>query len=159
MNFALPTILPAFLRHVARRRRAMPATMESIPDYVARRAALLTPEHLDALRAELPELRAGLTAIRAPGFPHLPAQLELLSAFLCDALDGTSPSCEAARNETAFALHYFANEDDFIPDEVPEIGYADDSAVVRAVLTRHRDLFREYCRSRRLPWSRVTLAP
>ena len=159
MNLALPNLLPAFLRHVARRRPGTPGTVESIPDYVERRAARLTPEHLDALRAGLPGLRVGFAAISAPGFPHLRAQLELLSDFLGDALDGTCPSCEAARNETALALHYVANEADLIPDGVPEIGYADDSAVVRAVLARHRSLFHDYCRSRKLPWSRVTLAP
>jgi len=56
-------------------------------------------------------------------------------------------------------LRYTAKNTDIIPDHVPEIGYADDSLIVRTVLERHRDVFRDYCRFREIRWSKITLAP
>jgi hypothetical protein len=38
-----------------------------------------------------------------------------------------------------------AKEADIIPDFVPEIGYADDSLIVRTVLERHQELFHDHC--------------
>jgi uncharacterized membrane protein YkvA (DUF1232 family) len=56
-------------------------------------------------------------------------------------------------------LRYVDNRTDIIPDEVPGIGYADDSLVVRTVLKRHRELFIDYCRFRNIRWPTVTVAP
>jgi uncharacterized membrane protein YkvA (DUF1232 family) len=66
---------------------------------------------------------------------------------------------DASRKETAFALRYAAKEIDIIPDFVPEIGYADDSLIVRTVLSRHQDVFRDYCRFRKIRCSKISLAP
>ena len=66
---------------------------------------------------------------------------------------------EASRKETAFALRYTAEEADIIPDFVPDIGYADDSVIVRTVLDRHQFPFREYCKFRKIRWSNNYLAP
>src|SRR5215510_8104587 len=54
-----------FLRRISRRRRSAPNGVESISEYVEHRAALLTPEHLDELRADLPLLNARFAAIAA----------------------------------------------------------------------------------------------
>src|SRR6202043_675820 len=111
---------------------------------VAQRAALLTTEHLDELRTELPLLNLRFAAIVAPQFPHLQQQLKVLVDFFEDTADGAFPVVsDASRKETAFALRYTAKETDIIPDVVPEIGYADDSLIVRTVLGRHRDVFRD----------------
>jgi hypothetical protein len=40
--------------------------------------------------------------------------------------------------EVAFAVHYFLKESDLIPDETPEIGLADDFAIVNRVFSRNR---------------------
>jgi uncharacterized membrane protein YkvA (DUF1232 family) len=61
--------------------------------------------------------------------------------------------------ETALALRCVANRIDLIPGDVPDIGYADDSLVVRTVLKRHCELFIDYCRFRHLRRSAVTLSP
>ena len=149
-----------FLRRISRRRRSAKYGVESISEYVEQRAALLTPEQLDELRAELPLLNVRFAAIGVPQFPHLRQQLKLLADFFEDAVDGVFPAgSDASRKETAFALGYTAKETDIIPDFVPEIGYADDSIIVRTVLSRHEDIFCDYCRFRKIHWSRISFAP
>jgi uncharacterized membrane protein YkvA (DUF1232 family) len=149
-----------FLRRVSRRRRSAQCGVESIAEYIERHAALITPEQLGELRKELPLLKLRLAAIEVPRFPHLPAQLKLLTDFLKDTFhDVFPPSSEAARKETAFALRYTAKEVDIIPDSIDEIGYADDSLVVRTVLSRHEDVFRDYCRFRKIRWSNSFVSP
>ena len=66
---------------------------------------------------------------------------------------------DASRKETAFALGYAAKETDVIPDLIPEIGYADDSIIARTVLSRHEDIFRDYCRFRKIRWSKISFGP
>lgn len=149
-----------FLRRISRRRLSAQDRVESFSEYVEWRAAQLTPEHLDELRANLPLLQVQFAAIEAPQFPHLPQQLKLLADFFEDTADGVFPhASEVSRKETAFALRYTAIETDIIPDFIPEIGYADDSLIVRTVLSRHQEIFREYCRFRRIRWSKISLAP
>jgi uncharacterized membrane protein YkvA (DUF1232 family) len=149
-----------FLRRISRRRRSAPNGVESISEYVEWRAALLTPEHLAELRTELTLLKVRFAAIAAPQFPHLQQQLKLLVDFFQDTADGIFPAgSDASRKEIAFALRYTAKETDIIPDCVPEIGYADDSLIVRTVLSRHQDVFRDYCRFRKIRWSKISLAP
>ena len=149
-----------FLRRISHRRSARDG-IESISDYVQWRAAMLTSEQLDALlRKELPLLNLRFAAIVAAQFPHLRRQLRLLAHFLEDSSGGAFPAAsEASRKETAFALRYTAAEADIIPDSVPDIGYADDSLIVRTVLDRHQLLFREYCKFRKMRWSNTYLSP
>jgi uncharacterized membrane protein YkvA (DUF1232 family) len=149
-----------FLRRISRRRLSAQGGVESITDYVEWRAAQLTPEHLAELRTDLPLLKIQFAVIAVPQFPHLQQQLKLLTDFFEDTADGVFPSgSDASRKETAFALRYAAQEIDIIPDFVPEIGYADDSLIARTVLSRHQDIFRDYCHLRKLRWSKISLAP
>jgi hypothetical protein len=148
------------LRRISRRRRSAKYGVASISEYVERRAALLTPKQLDELLAKLPLLNVRFAAIEAPQLPYLQEQLKLLADFFEDTADGVfPPGSEVSRKEAAFALSYTAKETDIIPDFVPEIGYADDSLIVRTVLIRHEDIFREYCRFRRIRWSKISFAP
>ena len=160
MNSANERSSLAFLRRISRPRNSAGDTVESIPEYVEHRATLLTPEYLDDFLRELPLLHIQFAGIVAPRFPHLLAQLKLLSDFFEDSADGVFPGVFlAARKETALALRYTAKNTNIIPDHVSEIGYADDSLIVRTVLKRHRGLFRDYCRFRKIRWSKITLAP
>jgi len=118
------------------------------------------PEQLDELRADLPLLNVRFASIAVPQFPHLRHQLKLLADFFEDTADGVFPAgSDASRKETAFALGYTAKETDIIPDFIPEIGYADDSLIVRTVLSRHEEIFHDYCRFRKIRWSRISFAP
>jgi hypothetical protein len=126
-----------FLRRISRRRRSAPNGVESISEYVAQRAALLTTEHLDKLRTELPLLNLRFAAIVAPQFPHLQQQLKVLADFFEDTADGVFPvGSDASRKETAFALRYTAEETDIIPDVVPEIGSATTAVFEKFVARR-----------------------
>jgi len=147
-----------FLRRISRRRRSAPYGIESISQYIERCAALLTAEHLAELQRDLALLKVQFAAVAVPQFPHLPQQLKLLIDFFEDTADGLFPDgSEASRKEAAFALRYAAKEIDIIPDFVPEIGYADDSLLVRTVLSRHQDIFRDYCHFRKICWSKLSL--
>jgi uncharacterized membrane protein YkvA (DUF1232 family) len=149
-----------FLRRISRRRRSAKNGVQSISEYVEQHAALLTPEQLDELRADLPLLNLRFAATAVPQFPHLQQQLKLLADFFEDTTDGVFPAwSDASRKETAFALGYTAKETDIIPDLIPEIGYADDSIIVRTVLRRHEDIFRDYCRFRKIRLSKISFAP
>ena len=149
-----------FLRRISRRRRSAKHGVESISEYVEQHAALLLPEQMDKLRADLPLLNLRFAAIAVPQFPHLQQHLKLLADFFEDTADGVfQAGSDASRRETAFALRYTAKETDIIPDFVPEIGYADDSLIVRTVLSRHQDVFRAYCGFRKIRWSKISFAP
>jgi uncharacterized membrane protein YkvA (DUF1232 family) len=149
-----------FLRRISKRRRSAQCGVESISEYVEQSASLLTPEHLDEVGRELPILNLQFAALSVRQFPHLQQQLKLLTDFLEDTATGVFPDgSEASRKETAFALRYMVKEVDIIPDSVPEIGYADDSLIVRTVLSRHQDVFRDYCRFRKTRWSKISFAP
>ena len=149
-----------FLRRISRRRPSAKYGVESIAEYVEQRAALLTAEQLDELRAAMPLLNLRFAAIGVSQFPHLQQQLKLLADFFEDTDDGVFPAAsDASRKETAFAISYTAKETDIIPDFIPQIGYADDSIIVRTVLSRHEDIFRDYCRFRKIRWSKISFSP
>ena len=149
-----------FLRRVSRRRRSTQRSVASISEYIEQCAALLSSEELYDLRTALPVLNLQFAAIEAPQFPHLQQQLKLLADFFEDTADGVFPAgSDASRKETAFALRYAAKETDIIPDFVPEIGYADDSLIVRTVLSRHQDVFHDYWRFRKIRWENSIFAP
>jgi hypothetical protein len=106
-----------FLRRISKRRRSAQHGVESISEYVEHRAALLTPEHLDELRAELPLLNVQFAAITVP--PHLQQQLKLLTDFLEDTADGVFPEVlqVCSRAECRVDDRYLARRSEKIENE------------------------------------------
>ena len=61
--------------------------------------------------------------------------------------------------QAVFALIYSHKKVGIIPDTVLNLGRADDSSVVRAVLIQNEKVFAIYAASQDLEWSRITSEP
>jgi uncharacterized membrane protein YkvA (DUF1232 family) len=62
----------------------------------------------------------------------------------------------AALAEALFGLMYLLKGTDIIPDDLPG-GFADDSAVLRAVLSGHGEEFNRYAAHAGISFSRISL--
>jgi uncharacterized membrane protein YkvA (DUF1232 family) len=58
--------------------------------------------------------------------------------------------------QAVFALTYAHKKVDVIPDLIPNLGRADDSSVVRAVLIQNEKWFAKYAAAMSFDWSRIT---
>jgi len=117
---------------------------------------LVVREDSAGLRSGLADLRQKISDLR-PAHPQLARQLDFLTKFFASDA-ARDPECvrhlpEAVCNEVAFALFYTAKDMDLIPDDLPDVGYRDDCAVVATVLTRHAAFFEQYCAAHRLEWA------
>ncbi|HEY8900059.1 MAG TPA: YkvA family protein [Chthoniobacterales bacterium] len=123
-----------------------------IQDFVTRGGQRVTPAAIVRLEQELPLVLAKLTTADPPQQPHLLDQAQFLVRFVEDCLENHySPADLAALTESIFALIYLHKGTDIIPDEIPEIGYEDDSAVMRAVLLGHRAEFARFAGHNGMP--------
>src|SRR5271166_3862051 len=114
--------------------------MSEIVNFVNRGAGAITPAIMEKVLRQLPQWKLEFTQIRAPLFPHLVDQLE----FLADAV---------------VALLYTHKKVGIIPDSVLNLGRADDSSIVRAVLIQNEKAFAIYASAQGLDWNKVTSAP
>lgn len=131
-----------------------------IAQFVEHGASRITPHVIQSLLHKLPMLKAEFTQINEPLLPHLIDQLEFLADAVEDVADGSYPHMSYQAFATAaFALVYAHKAVDIIPDELPGFGHADDSAVVRYVLTRYKTEFEAYAISREVDWNIITTAP
>lgn len=131
--------------------------MAEIVDYVNRGATQITPQVVEHLLRRLPLWKAEFTQIHAPKFPHLARQLEFLTEAVEDAADGAYKELPyVALAAAVFALIYAHRKTDLIPDCLSDIGRADDSSVVRAVLIQHEKAFARYAAHRGRDWARIT---
>jgi len=108
----------------------------------------------------LPQWKLEFTQIYEPLFPHLVDQLE----FLADAVEDTTEGAYKelpyiAFAQSLFALVYAHKKVGIIPDSVLNLGRADDSSVVRAVLIQNEKAFAVYAASQNVEWSRITSQP
>src|SRR5579872_1553203 len=109
--------------------------MPEIAKFVDRGASLITPSIMASVHKKLPYLKLKFTEINDPAFPHLIDQLEFLANVIEDFTEGVEQDLPyATAAAAAFALIYAHRQFDLIPDSIPENGYSDDSAIVRAVL-------------------------
>src|SRR5213080_5276393 len=134
--------------------------MSEFAEYVNHGASLVTPRVVEHVLRQVPLWKVEFTQIRAPKFPHLVDQLE----FLADAVEDTAEGAYKdlpyiAFAQAVFALLYAHKKVGIIPDSVLNLGRADDSSVVRAVLIQNEKAFAIYAASQDLEWSRITSQP
>lgn len=131
--------------------------MSEIVEFVHHNAARVSPKILQGIHAKLPQLKLEFAEIHAPKYPHLVDQLEFLADVIEDYAedaDGDIPYFVLA--EACFALAYAHKQDDLIPSHVPDVGYADDSSVVRTVLIENEKVLSEYAKRHGLDWDEIT---
>jgi len=136
------------------------SSMPEIVEFVNRGAATITPANVEKLIRHLPQWKLEFTQIYEPLFPHLADQLEFLANAVEDAAEGAYKDLPyVAFAQAAFALIYSHKKVGIIPDSVLNLGRADDSSVVRAVLIQNEKAFAIYAASQNIEWSRITSQP
>ncbi len=134
--------------------------MSALSEYIDFGTRKITPKSVEMFRRLLPQLQLKTVEIEAPQQPHLVRQIEFLTRFVEDCADNVwkdYPFVTFA--EALFALMYLLRGVDIIPDMIPEIGYSDDSSLVRGVLSRSEKHFTEYAEANSLAWESVTTEP
>src|SRR4249920_1898818 len=115
--------------------------MSEIAKFVNRGAASITPSVAEKVLRHLPQWKLEFTQINAPKFPHLVDQLEFLADAVEDFAEGAYKDLPyVAVAQAVFALTYAHKKIDVIPDLIPNLGRADDSSVVRAVLIQNEQV-------------------
>jgi uncharacterized membrane protein YkvA (DUF1232 family) len=134
--------------------------MADIANLMHRGTAAITPNILKGVHKKLPFLKLKFTELDDPAFPHLTDQLEFLADVVEDFAEGVEedlPYVTVAAS--VFALLYAHRQLDLFPNAIPEVGLADDSAVVRAVLIEHEKVLAAYAERHKMKWDAITLDP
>ena len=125
-----------------------------------RGAAAVTPTVVDKVLRALPQWKLEFTQIYEPLFPHLGQQLDFLANAVEDFAEGAYKELPLyAIAQATFALLYAHKKVGIIPDAVLNLGRADDSSVVRAVLIPNEKAFAVYAAAQDLDWTRITSQP
>jgi uncharacterized membrane protein YkvA (DUF1232 family) len=131
--------------------------MSEIAKFVNRGAATITPAVAEKVLRHLPQWKLEFTQINAPKFPHLVDQLEFLADAVEDATEAAYKELPfVAVAQAVFALIYAHKKMGVIPDSVLELGRADDSSVVRAVLIQNEPSFAIYAGKQGVDWRKIT---
>src|ERR1700692_1284444 len=134
--------------------------MSEIVNFVNRGAASITPAIAEKVMRQLPQWKLEFTQIHAPLFPHLVDQLEFLANAVEDVVEGAYKELPyAATAQAVFALIYSHKKVGVIPDSVLNLGYADDSSVVRAALIQNEKAFAIYAGTQGVDWQKITSQP
>jgi uncharacterized membrane protein YkvA (DUF1232 family) len=124
-----------------------------LTNFIQSEACGLSPADLDRLIVDLPVLRERSTKIPSQTYPYLSDQLEFLSLVVKDRVAALNRDLTAQTvAEAAFALLYFQNPTDLIPDSIPGMGLLDDAMIVSMVLRRHEHAFKRSSHSYKLQW-------
>ena len=134
--------------------------MSEIAKFVNNGSSSVTPAMAEKILHHLPQWKLEFTQINAPKFPHLVDQLEFLADAVEDAIDGAYKDLPyTAIAQSVFALIYAHKKMGIIPDGILELGRADDSSVVRAVLIHNEKAFAIYAGSQGINWEKITSRP
>ena len=134
--------------------------MSEIAKFVNRGSASITPAIAEKVLRLLPQWKLEFTQINAPRFPHLVDQLEFLADAVEDAVEGAYKELPfTGVAQAVFALIYAHKKTGMIPESVLELGRADDSSVVRAVLIQNEKDFAIYAGKQGVDWRRITSQP
>jgi uncharacterized membrane protein YkvA (DUF1232 family) len=134
--------------------------MSEIAKFVNRGSASITPAVAEKVLRHLPQWKLEFTQISAPKFPHLVDQLEFLADAVEDAVEGAYkelPYIGVA--QAVFALVYAHKKMSILPEMVMDLGRADDSSVVRAVLIQNEKDFAIYAGKQGVDWRKITSQP
>ena len=131
--------------------------MPEIANFVNNGAAAITPALAEKVLRQLPQWKLEFTQISAPKFPHLVDQLEFLADAVEDAVEGAYKELPyAAVAQAVFALVYAHKKMSIIPESILNLGRADDSSVVRAVLIQNEKAFAVYAGTQGIDWRQIT---
>ena len=134
--------------------------MPEIAKFVNNGATSITPAVAEKILRQLPQWKLEFTQISEPKFPHLVDQLEFLANAVEDALEGAYKDLPfTAIAQGLFALLYAHKKMGIIPDSVLDLGRADDSSVVRAVLIQNEKVFAVYAGAQGVNWQKITNRP
>ena len=131
--------------------------MSEIVKFVNRGAASINPALARKVLRQLPQWKLEFTQINAPNFPHLVDQLEFLTDAVEDAVEGAYMELPyIAVAQAVFALLYAHRKMSVIPEGILEMGGADNSSVVRAVLIQNEKSFAIYAGKQGVDWRQIT---
>ena len=134
--------------------------MSEIAKFVNNGSASITAAIAEKVLRHLPQWKLEFTQIRAPQFPHLVDQLEFLADAVEDSIEGAYKELPyAAIAQAVFALLYAHKKIGIIPESILELGRADDSSVVRAVLIQNEKAFAIYAGMQGIDWRKITSQP
>jgi hypothetical protein len=131
--------------------------MSEIAKFVNHGSASITPAVAQKVLRQLPQWKLEFTQISAPKFPHLVNQLEFLADAVEDVIEGAYKELPfVAIAQAVFALIYAHKKTGIIPEGVLELGGADNSSVVRAVLIQNEKAFALYAGTQGVDWRKIT---
>jgi hypothetical protein len=134
--------------------------MSEIARFVNRGSASITPAMAEKILHHLPQWKLEFTQINAPQYPHLVDQLEFLADTVEDVVEGAYKELPyAALAQALFALIYAHKKAGIIPEGILELGGADNSSVVRAVLIQNEKAFAIYAGTQGISWEKITSQP
>jgi uncharacterized membrane protein YkvA (DUF1232 family) len=134
--------------------------MPEIANFVNSGAATITPALAEQVLRHLPQWKLEFTQINAPKFPHLVNQLEFLADAVEDAIEGVYKELPfVAVAQAVFAVIYAHKKMGIIPESIGDLGRADDSSVVRAVLIQNEKAFALYAAAQKVDWRKITSEP
>lgn len=132
--------------------------MNDFQEFVTSGSQKITPAQIAQFEQELPLVLAKVNEVDPPAQPHLRCHAQFLVRYVEDCLDAKyQPDDVGALAEAIFALMYLHKGVDIIPDMIPNIGYSDDSAVLRTVLMGHVEEFTRFGDTVGMPYSELSI--